>query len=162
MSEALVSRERLWYGELPPVCVKTGAPADGTVKATFERMPPWTFLLLLAGIFPFFIAALFLRERIQGRVPVTAEVIERYHAGKRWLWASWGLILAGAVLPAVFRSRGPLVLIAAGLLLLVITEVRRAQRWISGAPVPDTPFVELRRVHPAFADAVAEQHARAH
>ncbi|HSK24560.1 MAG TPA: hypothetical protein VK906_15350 [Egicoccus sp.] len=160
MADALVSHERFWYGDLPPICVKTGAPAHGTVRVTFERMPGWTLLLLFAGIFPFFIAAMFVRERVQGRVPVTDEVIERYHAAKRWLWASWGLIGAGVLLPLVLRRPAGLWALGIGVVLLVATEMWRAGTWISGRAVPGTPFVELRRVHPAFAEAVADEHAR--
>jgi hypothetical protein len=98
VSDALLSREALWYGELPPVCVKTGRPADGTVDVSFERLPPWTYLLLLAG---------------------------------------------------------------AGIVLVVVTDVRRAQGWITGVPAAGTPYVELRRVHPAFAAAMAEQREQA-
>jgi hypothetical protein len=160
VSDALLSREALWYGELPPVCVKTGRPADGTVDVSFERLPPWTYLLLLAGIFPFFIALLLLRDRVRGQVPVSRSVVERYHALRRPLGLGWALVVVGVVLAAALEPR-LLLLTGAGIVLVVVTDVRRAQGWITGVPAAGTPYVELRRVHPAFAAAMAEQREQA-
>ena len=72
----------------------------------------------------------------------------------------WGLIAAGVLVPFVLRRPAGLWLLALGAVVLVATEVRRAGAWVGGRPVPGTPFVELRRVHPAFAEAVAAEHAR--
>jgi len=157
VADALVSRERLWYGHLPKVCIKTGEPAAQTVKVSFERTPPWTFLLLLAGVLPFFIAALFVRERITGRLPVTLPVVERYHAHKKRVWLGWGVALLGLVLVIVAESVWLLIVVAAGVLLVVVSEARRTAGWVTGVAVRGTPFVELRRVHPAFAAAVATE-----
>jgi hypothetical protein len=155
MTDALVSREQLWYGRFPRVCVKTGVAADRTVVVNFERVPPWTFLLLFAGILPFFVAAVFLRERVHGRVPVTEQVVERYHAFKRWLWLGWGVAGVGLLLRILTQSSWMLLVVVGGALIVLATEVRRTASWIGGVPVRGAPFVELRRVHPAFAAAVA-------
>lgn len=162
MSVALVGREALWYGDLPPVCVKTGGPADGTVEVSFERLPPWTYLLLLAGILPFFVALLVIRDRARGQVPVSRPVVERYRAHRRPIGIGWVLVALGVVLAAVAGEPWLVLLAGAGVLLLVVAEVRRTQGWITGVPVAGTPFVELRRVHPTFAAAVADQRDRAH
>jgi hypothetical protein len=161
VSVALVGREALWYGDLPPVCVKTGGPADGTVEVTFERLPPWTYLLLLAGIFPFFVALLLIRDQVRGQVPVTRLVVARYRAHRRPIAMGWALVALGVGLAAVAGEPWLVLLAGAGILLIVVAEVRRTQGWITGVPVAGTPFVELRRVHPAFAAAMAEQRDRA-
>lgn len=46
---ARVSAERLAAGDLPPICVVTGRPADTRVAMTFRSTPDWTWLLLLAA-----------------------------------------------------------------------------------------------------------------
>lgn len=155
VAKALVSRERLWYGDLPAVCVKTGMPADRSVPFRSERLPPWTFLLLLAGLVPFFIAALFVRERVEGRLPITARAYERYRGHRRPLRAGWGLTLGGVAAAALATEPWFLVLTAVGVLTVLVAEFRRSGDWFDAVPVRGTPFVELRRVHPAFVDAVA-------
>jgi hypothetical protein len=157
MAEALVSRERLFYGDLPQVCVKTGAPAAGLVATTFERMPPWTFLLLFAGIFPFFVAALFSREQVKGQVPITPEVVERYHRRRRWLWVGYALVVLGLVATVVLQEPRVLAAAVIGVVVIAVTEYRRTRDWIGAVGVRGTPFVELRRVHPDFVAAVAAQ-----
>ncbi len=158
MAEALVGREPLWYGELPTICVKTGEPADRTIVARFEWVPPWTFLLLFAGVVPFFIALVFVRETTKGRLPVTDELIDRHHAFKRQLWLGWGLIAAGPVLALVTPIPDLWLLSGFGALWVAVTELRRNRSWVTGVPLSGSDFVELRRVHPDFAAAVASQH----
>lgn len=157
MATALIGREALWYGDLPPVCVKTGGPAEGDVRVRFSHVPPWTFLLLLAGIFPFFIALLFVPERIPGRLPITVAAVDRYHAHRPWQWGAWGLILAGPLLATLLQTPQPLLATGVGLVALLVIEVRRTQDWVGVRPMRGTSLVELRRVHPDFAAAVADR-----
>lgn len=157
MASALVGREALWYGDLPPVCVKTGEPADGDVAVRFSHVPPWTFLLLLAGILPFFVALLFVPERIPGRLPITVATVDRYHAHRPWQWGCWGLILAGPALSAALGQGQPLLATGSGLVGLLVVEARRANDWVAVRPVRNTPLLELRRVNPSFGAAVAER-----
>ena len=154
MADALVSRERLFYGELPEVCAKTGQPTSALVSTTFERVPPWTFLLLFAGIFPFFIALLFVREKVKAKVPMTREVVERYHGRRRWLLIGYGVILLALVVAAALQESWFMLVGLIGVVMVAVTEYRRARDWINAVGVRDTPFVELRRVHPDFARAI--------
>lgn len=157
MASALIGREALFYGDLPPVDVKTGGPADGDVAVRFSYVPPWTFLLLLAGILPFFLALLFVPERIPGRLPVTAATVDRYHAHRPWQWGAWALILAGPALAAALGTPQPLVATGVGLLGLLLVEVRRADDWVAVRPVRGTPLLEIRRVHPDFVAALTDR-----
>lgn len=156
MAEALVTREDLWDGDLPAVCVKTGRPAQAMVATTLERLPPWTYLLLLAGILPFLVAVFFARERVAARVPVTREAIERHDTARRQVWLGLGGVLLGLLLAVGVREAAALWLVGAGVVWTLIAEIRRARCWISGEALRGTPFVELRRVHPAFATAALE------
>jgi hypothetical protein len=154
VADALVSRERLFYGDLPEVCAKTGEPTSAVVSTTFERLPPWTFLLLFAGIFPFFIAVLFVREKVKAKVPMTAEVVERYHGRRRWLVLGYAVIALALIVTVALQEPRIMTAGLIGVVMITVTEYRRARDWISAVGVRDTPFVELRRVHPAFVAAV--------
>lgn len=53
-----VSREDLYTGNLPAVCVVSGEEADGQVSFRFNSLPDWTWILLLFGVFPFLVATI--------------------------------------------------------------------------------------------------------
>jgi hypothetical protein len=157
VAEVRLRREELRLGALPAVCVRTGRPADGTIEVTFGWLPPWTFLLLLAGIVPFFVAALLLRERIPGELPVTRQVVERYHGTARPWWLGWAVVVVALGVRSWLGRPAGLVALGVGLGLVALGLVRRSNGWVTAVPVRGTPFVELRRVHPAFAAAVASR-----
>lgn len=92
MASTWARREDLEAGDLPQVCVTTGAPADGTVVVRFDPTPSWTWTLLLFGIFPFLIATMFAKEHVRGEVPVLRDTVERYHRRRR---TGWGLVVLG-------------------------------------------------------------------
>jgi hypothetical protein len=156
MSTVTVSRAQLHGGALPPICIVSGRAADGTVTATFSRLPTWTYLLLLAGIVPFVIAALFAPERLRAEVPVHAATLEGYHRLSRRILLSWVFVLAfGAA--AIFTTTGWLWFGAAvGIVVLAVSLAQRTHGWVEARPVSGTPLVELRRVSPEFAAAVAQ------
>jgi hypothetical protein len=76
------------------VCIKTGRPADGVVNATFSSLPSWTYLLLLAGIFPFLIALVFATEKVRAQVPIRKPVLDRYHDLGQRAWLCFGVAAA--------------------------------------------------------------------
>jgi hypothetical protein len=141
-------------GELPSVCVKSGEPADQTVEATFRWLPPWTYLLLLAGVLPFLIAVFFAEEKVVGRVPVRHRIVARRRQLGRLVWG-W---LAVALLAGIGAGAtgtdwlwwGSLV----GLVGAVGTLVQRDWGWLDVRPVRSTSTVEVRRVHPGFVTAL--------
>jgi hypothetical protein len=159
MATVEVERLRLQAGDLPPICLKTGGPADGTVCVEFATLPAWTYLLLLAGVFPFLIAVVFANERIVARVPLHRPVLHRYHdlttrarltfgvavvcgvaavvSGLSWLW--WLAVPAGI----------------AGVAVLL----QRETAWVRVRPIVGTSLVALDGVHADFATAVVRQHA---
>ena len=153
MATTQVSYERLVAGELPPVCIKSGALADGLVEARFGRLPPWTFLLLLAGILPFVIALFFAHETIRCQVPVQRHVIERYHRLSRQATVGWAVSGVSGII-AVLGVYWLWMVAFAGVALVVWSWFQRAVGWVDAHPVRGTPLVELRRVSPEFAAVV--------
>ncbi|SRR6266700_1871267 len=78
--------------QLPAVCVKCGAYADGKpVEKTFYWHPPWLYVLIFLGVLIYAIAALVMRKGMRIRVPLC-----RRHAERRRSF----LILAG-ILPVI-------------------------------------------------------------
>lgn len=154
MAAVRLPREKVESGALPAVCVKTGEPADQTIRATFSWLPPWTYLLLLAGIFPFLLALLFANEKIKARLPVRTSVVDRHRQLTSHAWLLIGIALILGVLASFVGEAwlwvGPLAaVVGAGVAL-----VRRAQAWIDIRPLRGTSQVELRRVSPTFATAL--------
>ena len=80
MVHATASVEDLESGHLPSVCAKTGLPADGFTSVRFSKLPGWTWILLLFGIWPFLIAWYFATRRINGLVPMSALALRRVRA----------------------------------------------------------------------------------
>lgn len=159
MATVAVSRERLRKGDLPLICIKTGRPAHGMVDATFSVLPSWTYLLLLAGVFPFVIALLFAGERIVAQVPLRRSVLNRYHGLSLRARACVGVAVALAAV-AVASGFGwlwwPAVLFGiAGSAILF----QRETAWVRAHPIHGTPDIELDGVHENFAAAVDRQRA---
>jgi hypothetical protein len=148
-----VEREQLVRGELPPICVVTGGPADGTVTCRLESLPTWTWILLLFGVVPFLVALLFAQERIEGQVPVVREVVTRFHLLRKRA----ALLAAGAFLALIVAIPGPTIpalVVSAGVMATALaTGLWARWRFIHGRPVGDRR-VRLSGVHPDFAAAV--------
>jgi hypothetical protein len=77
---ATASVEDLESGHLPSVCAKTGLPAEGFTSVRFSKLPGWTWILLLFGIWPFLIAWYFATRRINGLVPMSDLALRRVRA----------------------------------------------------------------------------------
>lgn len=159
MATVEVSRLRLREGDLPPICVKTGRPADGTVRVTFATLPAWTYLLLLAGIFPFLIAVVFANEQIVAQVPLRRPVLDRYHAFTMRARMTFGIAVVCGVAAAV-SGHGWIVWLAAlaGIAGVAIL-LQRDTAWVRVRPIGGTSLVELDGVHADFATAVGRRHA---
>jgi hypothetical protein len=142
-------------GDLPPVCVKTGRPAQRGLVVRATTLAPWTALpLLLLGIVPLLVA-LAVAPRVDGMVPLSVGADNRLRRARmaRWalltftgtLVAAWWL---GLDLPAVQLVLAPLIIAVVLYGLEVAWSVgARLDRALDG--------VVLGGVHPAFRSAVA-------
>lgn len=158
MPTATVSRWSLQQGDLPAVCVKTGEPADGTVSVRFSSLPSWTFLLLLAGIFPFLIALVFANEQIVAQVPIRQPVLDHYHLLTRRASVCAGFAVACGVAAAVSGFAWMWWVAALGAVAGVAILLQRATGWVRARPVRGTSLIDLDGVSAAFATAVKDQH----
>lgn len=152
--KAWVSREDLYTGDLPAVCVVTGEDADGLVRFRFNSLPDWTWILLLFGVFPFLIATMFASDEVRGEVPVRAEVVERYHRRKRlsMIMAPVGIVFVG-LSPAVSQTWLAWMGVAA-LVAAIVTWIVASTGFIDGQPDRTGLWVRLSRVHPNFVEAL--------
>ena len=98
MARASATVEDLKAGRLPPICAKTGEAADGTLPIEFTSTPGWTWILLLFGIVPFFIAQAFSTVRVVGLVPMSDVARRRKRA---FDWASVGFLLLSVAVLAI-------------------------------------------------------------
>ena len=141
---------------LPPVCVKTGLPAEVGVAKTYVWVPGWTLILILFGIFPFLIARQFAAHRVTLELPATVEVDRiRRNADRTTI-----LVCALAIALLVFSSWQQLSalywLVGAFLLgALVYRTVQHYAHWVGGFLQEDA--IVLTRVHPRFVDACSRE-----
>lgn len=156
MATMRIPRDLFEAGELPRVCVKSGEPADQTIQATFRWLPPWTYLLWLAGIFPFLIAVVFADEKVVSRVPVGNPIVERHRQLGRVVWGWLAVALLAGVGAAMAGPGwlwwGTLVGVAGA----VGTLIQQSRGWIDARPVRGTSTVEVRHAHPGFVTALEQ------
>jgi len=137
---------------LPPVCVKSGLPAEVGVAKTLVWVPGWTWILILFGIFPFLIARHFVARRVTLELPATAEVDRmRRNANMTTI-----LVCALAIALLVFSAWQQLSALywLVGVLLLgalIYRTIQRSAHWVGGYLQEDT--LVLSRVHPRFVEA---------
>ncbi len=149
-----VSREDLYAGDLPSVCVVTGEDADGLVSFRFNSLPDWTWLLLLFGVFPFLIATMFASEEVRGEVPVRRDVVARYHRRKRLSILVGAVGIAALGLGVGFSQTELAWMGVAALLAAAVTGVVASTGFIDGQPDRTGLWVKLSRVHPNFVEAL--------
>lgn len=156
MADVWVARDALRDGDLPAICVVTGEPTDDSATYRFESFPEWMWVLLVAGFFPFFIVLYFLKDEVEGRIPIRPEVLRAHHR-RRTL--GLGVAVAGAVTAlaglalgapgaAVGAATG---LFLAGAALWLVT----FRSFVDGRLDRTRTWVKLSRVHPTFATHVA-------
>ena len=164
----------LQLGHLPAVCVMTGRPADASVKFRFVTVPSWAYaflLLALTGIgllVPFIIMRIVSRTG-SGRLPFQSLVARRIRTCR---WALAGAFIAiPLLLVASLVALGGDTYVAAlgwslfladllGTLALRYIVLPRLgpSGYVHKSTYPGGRWIELRRVHPAFAAAVAEMY----
>ena len=172
---ALIWSTDLKLGHLPAVCVKTGQPADAAVKFRFVTVPRWAYVLLVllctgVGFLVIFIVMRLVSRTASGRLPYVRAAANRI---RLWRWVGVATIVGIPVLliAALVSLSGDTTIAAlvwsaflADLLAAIGIQYLVLPRVGPNAYVYDSPhaygrWVELRRVHPAFAAAVAEMYA---
>lgn len=172
---ALIWSTDLKLGHLPAVCVKTGQPAEASVKFRFTTLPSWAkalYLLLLTGV-GLLIVFIIMRlvSRIEsGNLPYARAAANRI---RLWRWVRVATIIGIPVLliAAIVSLGGDTTIAAlvwsaflADLIAAIVFPYAVLNRLGPNGHVHDSPYgngrwVELRRVHPTFAAAVAHMYA---
>jgi hypothetical protein len=153
-------------GDLPGICVQTGAPADGLVRVVQERGSlglGWLLVFLgpIGWIVLLVLLATSRREQFTVRLPYARGAWERERRLGRQrnvgVLVSAALFVAAllgvAPFPRAFWSVATLAAAVATIAVAIVVrcsevdvELDASRRWVS-----------LRHVHPAFADAVARR-----
>jgi hypothetical protein len=150
--------------DLPPVCMKCGAPATQFKERTFSWHSQWVYVLLLAGLVPFVIIALVLTKRMRVAVPFCDA-----HAGHWWkrnLFIVGGLLLLIAMLIFGAVRSGPggndslsralLIAVGIGFLVWIVLAIIVSLTMIRPTEITANS-ITLTAVSPAFVDAVEEE-----
>jgi hypothetical protein len=114
----LVERARMGAAEgmpLPPLCVRCGKPAAGTIRRRFMWHPPWVYLLILPGLLFYAIVAMAVRKQLVLHVPLCAAHRTRR---RNLLAASWIIALAGLAAPFLCAALG--LNVGVGMLFLLL------------------------------------------
>jgi len=157
-------------GRLPAICAVTGAPATANLRRRYASTPQWVGCLFFISWFALFVAFLFTHQASSGRLPVIsaiAERVERFHrSGSLAFFAGLVLcvlaVVAGAVIPGISGEIALTTLLVAGIAAFIVAVVASFMEGhtlgIQGRVTKDgfgTRWVQLRGVHPAFVQAVA-------
>jgi hypothetical protein len=157
VARVVVPLEVFQHGKFPPVCVKTGRPAElvGQAEAVAATGGAWSLVRLLPVVKRWWPAS----RRTRGEVPITRAAIWRI-AVLRWGWAA--VLLAGVSLTGAAGSGSPSMLAAGRVLVALAGVLWLLAPWVTVEarldPVGGT--VELYAVHPRFKAAVEHGPAR--
>ena len=162
MARVRVSLEAFQRGALPPVCAKSGEPADCLLPVRAAYTPGWTWLLLVfGGLWAFLIGRGFTTEETMGLVPFsqTALARRRVQARARLGWAAFGALLLLIVLyrvawPLAFYGGCALVALGFGLGWTAVSVGGVAE--VGAHLDPEAQTVLLWGVHQRFKQAVEE------
>ena len=154
-------------GRLPAICAVTGAAASANLVRRYSTTPGWVGRMFFISWAALAVAYLFTHQRVTGRLPVIASIaahVDRLHrTGSRlfaaglvaWLLAAvLGLAAGGTVAATTGLTLGALAFAVS-----IATRVMESfALGIRGRVTKDgfgTRRVQLRGVHPAFVQAVA-------
>ena len=88
MAVVHLDREEVENDELPPVCLRCGAPTTGLVRKNFSWHPPWVIVLILAGLLVYVIVAIVLTKRMTIRAPLCAKHQNHWFGRSLIIWLS--------------------------------------------------------------------------
>lgn len=143
----------------PPLCVKTGAPAETGFEQRFTYTPPGVLILFLFGILPGIIGSMVATREVTLELPATDEVVRRQ-------WRNYWLFVISAaigIITMLVAFAGPAwtwyrdaswVVFPPAFLVAIAALIGRFRSSIKGELSRDLRTVTLRRVHPRFATAV--------
>jgi len=160
-------------GDLPMICVDTGAPADGMVdfETDDSRFQWWMIILVFFGPVGWILIALIYGlsrgpGRVGGVLPMTRGALERHNqmakiSGRAWLVPIAGVV-SGALISMVSTSHWTDVLgavltvigLLGGFAALVVMAFLTNKTRVSAELDATRRWIELRNVHPDFAAAV--------
>jgi hypothetical protein len=160
MAAAEVRFDELEGGDLPPVCILTGARSDVRARLILDSNPSWTWILLLFGFFPFLIARNFAAVKVDAVIPFSDAA---WNAHRRRMRIASGIALTGVAVLVAGISNGSSVLGIVGLAALVAGLVA-----LSWEVTPVRYEVDARRaivtlsgIHPRFVEEIARSRTRA-
>jgi len=181
VATARVKVDDLAVGNLPRICAKTGASADGFIdyESGHGGFQPWWLLLLLLGPVGLVVVAVFLVfgrrvNRVGGSVPLSSMALHRYNTAVRvshWSFlASFAVLVAGIAASVGFRDTWTwapdlglvgLVAFGVGLVVTITAGVITGRLWIDAELDGSGRWVALTGVHGVFADAVETRYRQA-
>jgi len=150
---------------LPPVCVKTGRPADGAASFRFLTVPLWVALFLLGGLIAVLPVWLMTRRTARGRLPMAASARRRLKVAR---WSAIGLMVASGFLLLVgLTGAGNESVLALGAISLAAgLTVKYAGVPLFGIrgrvrrqDMAGRTWVRLKGVHPNFVAELARMNA---
>jgi hypothetical protein len=150
----IVDAERFATGDLTPVCVVSGQPADRLLRVRFTHTPGWPWLLLPFGVLPALIALLFTSQRLEGALPLTQRAIDDHRLRRRVVVALLGISLALLLGAALLTESALAIAGVVGMVAAIVAKLVTDLRFVMAAPRDGGREVVLRRVHPDFAAAV--------
>jgi hypothetical protein len=157
-----VSLEAFHNGALPPVCAKTGEPADCLLPVRAAYTPRWTWLLLLfGGFWAFLIGRGFTTEETMGLVPFSQAALARRRVRGRGRLAA-AVLGALLLLAILYRVAWPLAFFGGCALVAFLFGFGWISVGVSGASEvgahldPEAQTVLLWGVHERFKQAVED------
>jgi hypothetical protein len=162
MARVRVSLAAFQRGAMPPVCAKTGEPADCLLPVRAAYTPGWTWLLLVFGGFlAFLIGRGFTTQETMGLVPFSQAALARWRvqARSRLGWAVLGALL---LLIVLYRIAWPLAFFGGCALVALGFGFGWLSMSVGGATEvgarlePEAEMVLLWGVHERFKQAVEE------
>ena len=153
MARASLPSSAAESGALPPICARTGQPADCLLAVRAKARAGWTWWLLVLGVLPFLVAR-YLAQEVTIQVPCTERVVHQLeHLHLARLLALLGMVafagfgLVTGCRPAAFAA---IAFLGTAALLGAVQAARSVRARLD----PSARTVVLSGVHPSFRDAV--------
>jgi hypothetical protein len=159
MTEVVVPAALLPKLPLPPVCARTGRPAERTRAVRATHTPKAAYALLLFGVIGV-VAALFMGTRCTFRLPAARGLAARRAAAATAAWVCGAVALVAGVMALVTPTPARLVTFALAAATAATTAHLARDAWVV-VRMPDEVTVRLRGLHPAFAQPFAAAVAQA-